>query len=153
MKTTPNNKCPACEREEFHPGPCRPKQKPSNTAAAVKTKIYLGEKNVSVRTALRLLNDDYIDDGGYCAATVIGLRDALKESIAIGIDLRDNLEVALSELKEINSDLDSIKTPKAKNGLTLATFGRVKIITDTIRQMEEVAARQDALEARRHGVF
>jgi hypothetical protein len=60
-----------------------PNEKAGFPPDVVKTKIYLGERNVSVRTALRLLHDDYIDDGGYCAATVIGLRDALKEAIAM----------------------------------------------------------------------
>lgn len=43
-----------------------------------KHSIYFKGKNHSVEEALEMLTDEWVDDGNYCAQTVIDLRDALK---------------------------------------------------------------------------
>ena len=45
--------------------------------------IYLPneEENVSLKRALEILTDQYIEDGQYCDQTVIDLRDALTEAL------------------------------------------------------------------------
>ena len=40
--------------------------------------IYLRSKNYNINGALKILTDEWVDDGNYCAQTVIDLRDALK---------------------------------------------------------------------------
>ncbi len=43
-----------------------------------KHSIYFKGKNHSVEKALKMLTDEWIDDGAHCAQTVIDLRDVLK---------------------------------------------------------------------------
>jgi hypothetical protein len=40
--------------------------------------IYLRSKNYNINEALKILTDEWVDDGNYCAQTVIDLRDVLK---------------------------------------------------------------------------
>jgi hypothetical protein len=40
--------------------------------------ICLRSKNYNINEALKILTDEWVDDGNYCAQTVIDLRDALK---------------------------------------------------------------------------
>jgi hypothetical protein len=40
--------------------------------------IYLRSKNYNIDEALKILTDEWLDDGNYSAQTVIDLRDALK---------------------------------------------------------------------------
>ena len=40
--------------------------------------IYVSGKSHSIDKALKILTDEWVDDGNYCAQTVIDLRDALK---------------------------------------------------------------------------
>lgn len=40
--------------------------------------IYVNSENHSIDKALKILTDEWVDDGNYCAQTVIDLRDALK---------------------------------------------------------------------------
>lgn len=43
-----------------------------------KHSIYYNDEHHSIEEALKMLTDEWIDDGNYCAQTVIDLRDALK---------------------------------------------------------------------------
>ena len=43
-----------------------------------KHSIYYNDEHHSIDEALKMLTDEWIDDGNYCAQTVIDLRDALK---------------------------------------------------------------------------
>jgi len=40
--------------------------------------IYVNSKGHSINEALKILTDEWVDDGNYSAQTVIDLRDALK---------------------------------------------------------------------------
>jgi len=40
--------------------------------------IYLRSKNYNINEALKILTDEWVDDGNYSAQTVIDLRDTLK---------------------------------------------------------------------------
>jgi len=40
--------------------------------------IYVNSKSYNINKALKILTDEWIDDGNYSAQTVIDLRDALK---------------------------------------------------------------------------
>ncbi len=44
----------------------------------MKLTIYANGESHSIDKALKMLTDEWIDDGNYCAQTVIDLRDALK---------------------------------------------------------------------------
>lgn len=50
-------------------------------------------EHVPIKKALKIMTDEWVDDGNYCAQTVIDMRDALKKC-----------------LKEIKSLNDQIKT-------------------------------------------
>ena len=39
--------------------------------------IYMNSKDVPLTEALKKMTDEWVDDGNYCAQTVIDLRDAL----------------------------------------------------------------------------
>ncbi len=41
--------------------------------------IYIDGKDLPIKKALRLMTDDWIDDGQYCAQTVMDMRDILRE--------------------------------------------------------------------------
>ncbi len=41
-------------------------------------KIYIDEDYVSIKEALDIITDDFVDDGHCCNQTIIDLRDALK---------------------------------------------------------------------------
>jgi hypothetical protein len=43
-----------------------------------KHSIYYNDEHHSIDEALKMLTDEWVDDGNYCAQTVIDLRDALK---------------------------------------------------------------------------
>lgn len=55
--------------------------------------IFIDGENVPVEKALKIMRDEWVDGGNYCAQTVIDMRNALKEC-----------------LKEIKSLNDQIKT-------------------------------------------
>ena len=44
-----------------------------------KLMIYMNSENIPLTEALKKMTDEWVDDGNYCAQTVIDLRDALKE--------------------------------------------------------------------------
>lgn len=43
-----------------------------------KHSIYYNDEHHSIDEALKMFTDEWVDDGNYCAQTVIDLRDALK---------------------------------------------------------------------------
>lgn len=43
--------------------------------------IFINGEDVSVEKALKTMTDDWVDEGNYCAQTVIDLRDALKKCL------------------------------------------------------------------------
>jgi len=47
----------------------------------IKSKIYINEKNISLEQALKIMTDEWVDEGNYCAQTVIDMRDALKKCL------------------------------------------------------------------------
>lgn len=46
-----------------------------------KPTIYMNSVNVPLTEALKKMTDEWVDDGNYCAQTVIDLRDVLKKSL------------------------------------------------------------------------
>jgi hypothetical protein len=59
-----------------------------------KHSIYCSGEHLNIDEALKMLTDEWVDDGNYCAQTVIDLRDALK----FYIEERKKLE------KQINNE-------------------------------------------------
>lgn len=55
--------------------------------------IFINMEDVPIEKALKIMRDEWVDEGNYCAQTVIDMRDALKKC-----------------LKEIKSLNDQIKT-------------------------------------------
>lgn len=53
--------------------------------------IYMNGENVPLTEALKKMTDDWVDDGNYCAQTVIDMRDALKK--------------CLKEIKDLNQQI------------------------------------------------
>lgn len=43
-----------------------------------KHSIYCNDEHLNIDEALKIITDEWVDDGSYCAQTVIDLRDALK---------------------------------------------------------------------------
>jgi hypothetical protein len=43
-----------------------------------KHSIYCSDEHLNIDEALKILTDEWVDDGNYCAQTVIDLRDVLK---------------------------------------------------------------------------
>ena len=46
-----------------------------------KLMIYMNSENIPLTEALKKMTDEWVDDGHYCAQTVIDLRDALKQCL------------------------------------------------------------------------
>ena len=65
----------------------------------IKSKIYINEKNISLEQALKIMTDEWVDEGNYCAQTVI--------------DMRDALEACLKEIKSLNDQIDADYWPNA----------------------------------------
>lgn len=65
----------------------------------IKSKIYINEKNISLEQALKIMTDEWVDEGNYCAQTVI--------------DMRDALEACLKEIKSLNDQIDANYWPYA----------------------------------------
>ena len=61
--------------------------------------IFINGEDVSVEKALKIITDDWVDEGNYCAQTVIDLRDALKK--------------CLKEIKTLNKQIDADYYPNA----------------------------------------
>jgi hypothetical protein len=61
-----------------------------------KLKIYISntDKSEPIEKALRIMTDDWIDDGNSCLQTVIDLRDAVEELL----DWKKRVEVAANEV-------------------------------------------------------
>ena len=53
--------------------------------------IYMNHENILLTEALNKMTDDWVDDGNYCAQTVIDLRDALKKCLKEIKDLNDQI--------------------------------------------------------------
>lgn len=43
--------------------------------------IYMNSENIPLTEALKKMTDNWVDEGNYCAQTVIDLRDALKKCL------------------------------------------------------------------------
>jgi hypothetical protein len=61
--------------------------------------IYMNSENIPLTEALKKMTDEWVDDGNYCAQTVIDMRDALKE--------------CLKEIKSLNKQIDADYYPNA----------------------------------------
>ena len=80
--------------------------------------IYMNGNDVPLTEALKKMTDEWVDDGNYCAQTVIDLRDALKKSKVPTIksqtttDLEHNImneEIVTISKKEYESLLEDRK--------------------------------------------
>jgi polyhydroxyalkanoate synthesis regulator phasin len=60
--------------------------------------IYMNGKEVPLTEALKKMTDEWVDDGNYCAQTVIDLRNALKKSLK---EIKRGLKEIKKGLKEI----------------------------------------------------
>ena len=61
--------------------------------------IYMNSVNVPLTEALKKMTDEWVDDGNYCAQTVIDLRNVLKKS--------------LKEIKDLNQQITDDYWPGA----------------------------------------
>ena len=67
-----------------------------------KLMIYMNSENIPLTEALKKMTDEWVDDGNYCAQTVIDLRDALKKCLK---DINDKDEYIYAKLAEyLNND-------------------------------------------------
>jgi hypothetical protein len=46
-----------------------------------KHSIYCSDESRPLEEALKIITDEWVDDGNYCAQTVIDMRDALKKCL------------------------------------------------------------------------
>jgi hypothetical protein len=62
----------------------------------------MNSENIPLTEALKKMTDEWVDDGNYCAQTVIDLRDALKKCLK---DINDKDEYIYAKLAEyLNND-------------------------------------------------
>lgn len=54
--------------------------------------IFINMEHVPLKKALKTMTDEWIDEGNYCAQTVIDMRDALKECLEKIDDLKDQIK-------------------------------------------------------------
>jgi hypothetical protein len=72
-----------------------------------KHSIYCSDESRPLEEALKIITDEWVDDGSYCAQTVIDLRDALK----FYINKTDKLENELDKFREaVKSSHDVLLT-------------------------------------------
>jgi hypothetical protein len=74
-----------------------------------KHSIYCSDEHLNIDEALKILTDEWVDDGNYSAQTVIDLRDAVTFYMNIAVAMhektltlereKDNLEMELSNNK------------------------------------------------------
>ena len=82
--------------------------------------IFIDEENVPVEKALKTMTDEWVDDGNYCAQTVIDLRDSLiyymdlmiKDS-EIKEELKKEIQNLKKEIKSLNDQIDADYWPNA----------------------------------------
>ena len=82
--------------------------------------IFIDEENVPVEKALKTMTDEWVDDGNYCAQTVIDLRDSLiyymdlmiKDS-EIKEELKKEIQNLKKEIKKLNDQIDADYWPNA----------------------------------------
>jgi hypothetical protein len=53
--------------------------------------IYMSGNDVPLTEALKKMTDEWVDDGNYCAQTVIDMRNALKECLKEIKSLNDQI--------------------------------------------------------------
>ena len=61
--------------------------------------IFINMEDVPIKKALKTMTDEWVDDGNYCAQTVLDLRDALNE--------------CLKEIKSLNDQIAADHWPNA----------------------------------------
>lgn len=61
--------------------------------------IFINMEDVPVEKALKIMRDEWVDEGNYCAQTVIDMRDALKK--------------CLKEIKSLNDQIKADYWPNA----------------------------------------
>jgi hypothetical protein len=71
--------------------------------------IFINAKNVPIEKALEIMTDDWVDDGSYCAQTVIDLRDALALYIELCSHNLDEIQKLKVQIKEYKSELATYK--------------------------------------------
>ncbi len=81
-------------------------------------KIYIDGKKVSLRKALKILSDDYIDGGNCCDQTTIDLRDAAIELVKEQAECR-KIIVSLDYLniQEVKEEQERKKIERSKEEL------------------------------------
>jgi len=70
--------------------------------------IFIDGENVPVEKALKTMTDEWVDEGNYCAQTVIDLRDSLIYYMDLMIkdsEIKEELKKKIQNLKkEIDAD-------------------------------------------------
>ena len=75
--------------------------------------IFIDEENVPVEKALKTMTDEWVDDGNYCAQTVIDLRDSLIYYMDLMIKDSEIKEELKKEIQNLKKEIDADYWPNA----------------------------------------
>jgi hypothetical protein len=75
----------------------------------IDAQIYFKGKSRPIDEALEMLTDEWIDDGAYCAQTVIDLRDALKFYRDLAFAMHDKTQLLEKEKEDLKMELSAAK--------------------------------------------
>lgn len=71
--------------------------------------IFINGEKEQLEKALEIMTDDWVDDGNYCAQTVIDLRDALKVYTALCKHNLDAIKKLQRQIKKLREELKPFK--------------------------------------------
>ena len=71
--------------------------------------IFANGERHSIDEALKKLTDEWVDDGNYCAQTVIDLRDALKFYRDLAFAMHDKTQLLKKEKEDLKMELSAAK--------------------------------------------
>ena len=75
--------------------------------------IFIDGENVPVEKALKTMTDAWVDDGNYCAQTVIDLRDSLIYYMDLMIKDSEIKEELKKEIQNLKKEIDADYWPNA----------------------------------------
>ena len=75
--------------------------------------IFIDGENVPVEKALKTMTDEWVDDGNYCAQTVIDLRDSLIYYMDLMIKDSEIKEELKKEIQNLKKEIDADYWPNA----------------------------------------
>lgn len=85
----------------------------NNNTIMFEPTIFIDEENVPVEKALKTMTDEWVDDGNYCAQTVIDLRDSLIYYMDLMIKDSEIKEELKKEIQNLKKEIDADYWPNA----------------------------------------